>query len=99
MSRRAGATGLHAGIKAVDTPRRAHSLSHCLSPVASLLLFVFPLSLLQLKLLFSNLVSSILREFLDQNQSDLLQEVEESPIYKWVSFRRNFVGSFYHILV
>jgi hypothetical protein len=84
--KRAGATGLHA-------------LSHCLSLVASLLLFVFPLSLLQLKLLFSNLVSSILREFLDQNQSDLLQEVEESPVYKWVSFRRNFVGSFCHILV
>jgi hypothetical protein len=69
-----------------------------------LLLSLFALSLFALlscssTLSFSNLISSILRAFVDQNQSNLLQEVEDSPIYKWVSFRRNFVGSFCHILV
>jgi hypothetical protein len=77
----------------------APTLSLPLSPVASLLLFVFALSLLQLKLIFLNLFSLILRAFLDQNQSNLLQEVEASPIYRWVSFWRNFVGSICRILV
>jgi hypothetical protein len=67
-------------------------------------LSVFTLSLFALlnfssNLSFSNLIPSILRAFVDQNQSNLLQEVEDSPIYKWVSFRRNFVGSFRRILV
>jgi hypothetical protein len=34
---------------------------------------------------FSNLISSILRAFLDQNQWKLLQEVEDSRIYKWLA--------------
>jgi hypothetical protein len=80
------------GDNPVGTPRRGTPLPRCLSS------FLFALSLLQLKLLFSNLVSSIPRAFLDQNHSNLLQEVEDSPIYKWVSFRRNFVGSFCRIL-
>jgi hypothetical protein len=69
--------------------------------LSSLLQLFFLLSLLIL--CFSsnppllNLVSLILRAFLDQNQWNLLQEVEDSPIYKWVNFRRNFVGSFYRI--
>jgi hypothetical protein len=84
-------------------PSLARSLSSSLHPALtrpfalflSLLLFLFFSSSLSL----SNLIPSILRAFFDQNQSNLLQEVEDSPIYKWVSFRTNFVGSFRRILV
>jgi hypothetical protein len=93
-TRRLRQVGLRAP-KPVGTPRADAS-----SPILLLQLF-FLLSLLFLSCSsnppFSNLISSILRAFLDQNQWNLLQEVEDSPIYKWVSFRRNFVGSFCHI--
>jgi hypothetical protein len=72
----------------------ASPLPRCLSP--SFPSCSFPASA-QAHILKS--VFSSLRAFLDQHQSDLLQEVEESPIYRWVSFWRNFISLFCRILV
>jgi hypothetical protein len=85
--------------KTVRTPgSAAHSPTRLASLCSSLFSYLSSASASS-NLSLSSLISSILRAFVDQNQSNLLQEVEDSPIYKWVSFRRNFVGSFRRILV